>query len=80
MITFQPTEIYPVGWDFRFKKSILVIQRAPADLESIVESDEKDTYFPRLTFFKLDSSLIQIHLKIFSQPKYIFTGFLELRE
>ena len=44
------------------------------------QNGDNITYFPRLTHFNLDSSLIQIHLEIFSYLKYIFTKFLELRE
>ena len=43
-----------------------------------IEDDE--TFFPRLSVLNLDSTLIEIHLTIFSQLKYIFTRFLELKD
>jgi len=41
---------------------------------------DKETYFPRLTFLNLDDTLINIHLKIFDQLKFLFTRFLEMRD
>jgi len=41
---------------------------------------DKESYFPRLLYFKANSSLIDIHLALFYHIKFIFTRVLELRE
>lgn len=57
--------------------SFLNIQIVNHQMQQI-EDDE--TFFPRLSVLNLDSTLIEIHLEIFSQLKYIFTRFLELKD
>lgn len=52
---------------------------------AVTSSDEikfvdKETYFPRLSYLCLDDSLIDIHLQIFQQLKFLFSRFLELRD
>lgn len=60
-----------------FLMSFLNIQIVNHQMQQI-EDDE--TFFPRLSVLNLDSTLIEIHLTIFSQLKYIFTRFLELKD
>ena len=42
--------------------------------------NQRESYFPRLVYFDAKSSLIDIHLALFSHIKFIFTRVLELKE
>jgi len=44
------------------------------------KESSQTTYFPRVVFFDSKSSLIDVHLTLFSHLRYIFTRVLELRE
>jgi hypothetical protein len=42
--------------------------------------EEPEKMFPRLTYLKLNESLIQVHLEIFDYLKPLFTQYLEHKE
>ena len=65
-----------IDYGFSFKDPRALRGQSSEEIETI----ERETYFPRLTFLNLDDSMIDVHLRVFSHLKFLFTRFLELRD